>query len=349
MDKKFTSIPGFGDKLRLPLLGKIRLGMKVKKPKTPKCQHRDGKDECFYCTYPKETPHFIVPDEVKKIYGETPTQLDIWIPSPDPSVTIPCSMRRYGSTAGLKCLGNGTIALDIGTKQERPCPCEHFTGIGAKGEKVRIDCNEIGFLFVILYKVNLAGVYQIRTSSVNSVTDIISGIKYAEGMLRKPITPGVPLILKREALETHHDQKKQTHYTMKIQLPQINLDQANRLIASGRTLFSSDVMLPAPIDENPIIEKSNIDEQGITDEEDAKPVQEDADPKVEQTIDGILTECNDICEKNNIPYAKFQEFLVKYAKSINVKDENVMSKEQWIGFRDRLNTYAEKIKGKTKK
>jgi len=57
-------IKGLSEQLRLPRRGKIRLGEKKKSEKTGK-------------TYPISLDYFVVPDEVKKVYGEKPRKLDI--------------------------------------------------------------------------------------------------------------------------------------------------------------------------------------------------------------------------------------------------------------------------------
>jgi len=64
---EFTTIKGdIGarfNRMRMPLLGNIKLGIKVRTRKTKKCQHRDD-DDCFYCSHPKDVSHFVVPESV---------------------------------------------------------------------------------------------------------------------------------------------------------------------------------------------------------------------------------------------------------------------------------------------
>src|SRR3990167_6183180 len=90
-------IKGLSEQRRLPRLGKIRLGIK-------KISQRTGKE------FPTETSYFVVPPEVAKIYGETPTELDVMIPVEDASVRIPQAYEMYGSGKGLKCIGDGELA-----------------------------------------------------------------------------------------------------------------------------------------------------------------------------------------------------------------------------------------------
>jgi hypothetical protein len=272
---KFTAVAGFSDRRRIPLLGKIRLGKKLKKAKPDnRCKHRQD-ESCIYCTYPTETEYFVCPPEVKAVYGDTPTKLDVMLPSANRGISFPCSCRRYGQTKGLKCIGNKITAQDIENRVEKQCPCPHYVDsiMGeTRGQKVMVDgkeyykdCDEVGFLFVILPKVNLGGVYQIRTQSGNSVADVMSGMDYVEILLQRPCNM-IPLVLKREKTETHHDQKRQTHYTLKLQF-EGNIDFANKLIQDTKRLYlPSEFVLPAPSDENPAYDDQKAVE-GIADEE----------------------------------------------------------------------------------
>ena len=58
--QRVTSIKGM-EARRMPRLGKIRLGLKVKNKNAKPCDCVNG---CFKCTHPVETPYFVVPTEV---------------------------------------------------------------------------------------------------------------------------------------------------------------------------------------------------------------------------------------------------------------------------------------------
>jgi hypothetical protein len=146
--RKFTRIEGLSQVRRLPRLGKIRLGVRVKKSKPDKrCTH-DPKSMCNFCTYPRETPHFVVPPEVEAVYGKEPTVLDIMLPVDEPDVVFPQAYELYGSGRGLICTGNGKTALryDEKSKELNPveCTCEYYE---------RGLCSERGHLSVMLPKV----------------------------------------------------------------------------------------------------------------------------------------------------------------------------------------------------
>lgn len=315
MNNRFTDVPGFSDRRRIPLLGKIRLGHKIKNSKGVE--------------YPKETDYFIVPAEVAKVYGEKPKQLDVFLPSADRGLTIPCSLRRYGSTAGLKCIGNKSVAYDIVEKKDIACPCKYFTAEDETGKACKKECSQVGFLFVILYKVNLGGVYQIRTTSGNSVTDIKSGMDYVEGMLQRPCSM-IPLTLKREPTETHHQQKKQIHYTMRLNFPDnFNIENANLLVNKTKYLFSDNYALPAPADENPIVEKADIVEaQGIKDEEKQEQTEETQQDNSE-AIAKINNQIQEICTKMGMSYDGYLNNIKKYMAKKKITDENTLTLEHW--------------------
>lgn len=141
---------------RLARLGKIKLGKRA--------TSKNGNE------YPSDLPCFRVPEEVAAIYGESPTELDVMVPSADIEKWFPTELQRWGCGEKLHCHGDGETALmwsdEAGGWQEIDCgyqDCPHY----AKG-----DCSERGMLMVILPKVSLAGVYQIDTGSFYGVNNV---------------------------------------------------------------------------------------------------------------------------------------------------------------------------------
>lgn len=274
-NQKITRIKGLSEKRRLPRLGKIRLGIKKKSAKTG-------------AEYPAEVPYFVVPDEVKKVYGDQPTELDVMFPLDDIDTVFPVSYKYYGSGKGLKCNGDGEVAYcaDEKTKEviEKKCPCNLLE----EGK-----CKQSGTLSVMLQKINVGGVYQINTSSFNSIVDIASGIDYVKALIGRVAM--VPLKLRRVATETHHDEKKQTHYTLQIVMD-ANIDAINML--RGDTIrvleHTSRIALPEPVNENPELDPVDI----IVDEEAAAFI----DESQKLTLQTLITQ-KEVDEK------KFLEFI----------------------------------------
>lgn len=226
---QFARVKGVSERRRLPRLGKVRLGVKVVSPKT-------GNE------YPKETDYFVCPPEVQKIYGEQPKELDVMFAINDPEVIFPQSYCWYGSSKGIKCKGDGERAMratEDGFK-EIECPCEKLESK---------ECQFRAHLMVILYKVSLGGVYQIDLGSFHSTIDINSGLDYTAALIGRFAM--VPFKLRRVEKETHHDGKKQIHYTL-ILTPEVDLNSLNELRGdTQRVLTGPRYVLPAPENLNP--------------------------------------------------------------------------------------------------
>ncbi|MBF8259441.1 MAG: hypothetical protein HW377_1815 [Actinobacteria bacterium] len=177
----YTSIVGLSTTMRMPRLGKIRLGIKVKNAKGVE--------------YPKDVDYFVCPPEVQEIYGEKPKELDVLIPSTDPALYFPQALKWYKG-ARLVCKGNGETATRINTETgnmfEMACPCEHLKDpqTNPKGE-----CTARANLMVILPKVSMGGAYQIDTGSNNNIINLNSTMNWILSMIGR--VAWVPLTLKR--------------------------------------------------------------------------------------------------------------------------------------------------------
>ena len=170
---------------RLPRLGIIRLGVKVA-----------GKSGA----YPKATDYFVLTDAkpVAELFGATPTVLEpVILPSGgDEEEYLSHWYRYYTQTWGLTCRGNGLMALrlvDETLMQEtgEPVPASHHT---AAGKVIRKDincpcplldsgqCREVLFLRIVLPTVPGFGVWQIGTSSVNSIANLMGSIALVKSL-----------------------------------------------------------------------------------------------------------------------------------------------------------------------
>ncbi len=247
--QKFTKVKDISFRRRMPRLGKIRLGVKA-------ISKRTGNE------YPKEVSYFVCPPEVRKIYGDKPTTLDIMFPINDPEVVFPQAYKHYGSSKGLKCIGNGETAMEIGDDGEfhqRECPCEKLENK---------ECGLRAHLMVILPKVDMGGVYQIDIGSYHSIVDINSGIDWIRSLMKEHLGLDtfalIPLVLRREPRETHHDNKKQIHYTLRL-YGNFTAQQLNQLKDDRRILEPEPIALPPVEDINP---KLDPDAVIVHDEED---------------------------------------------------------------------------------
>ena len=197
-----TKIKGLSERIRLIPKGKIRLGIKVKNSKGTE--------------YPKETEYFACHEvpEVEKVYTDKPTELEIMFPSDNEDIIFPQAYECYGRNSGLKCIGDGETAMRFDENRE-------YTEVECKGPKEckfgqQNGCSIKGHLKFFIPKVG-PGLYQIDIGSINSIIDINSGLDWA-----RMITGGSfamkPFILRRVPKASHKNGKKQTHYTLQLEL-----------------------------------------------------------------------------------------------------------------------------------
>lgn len=213
------AIPGITDRSRLPRLGKVRLGEKR--------ESKSGKE------YPAKLDHFNFKDcpEIAKLYpGECREIYPIYLPADDEDVFFPTARKAYRSS-GLFCACNdGETATRVfspndeqgveylkqvgqevkeGEMFDLPCPAEDCPYVSDK------YCKPVGRLFIIIPNVPRFGVYEISTSSFNSMVNILSdtrAIRRAVGTVAN-----VPLALRLEPLIVQPGGKKTTVFVLKLE------------------------------------------------------------------------------------------------------------------------------------
>ena len=303
---RFARIKELSDRRRLPRLGKIRLGVKDVSRNT-------GGE------FPRETDYFVVPPEVARVYGERPTSLDVMVPINEIEAVFPQAFKWYGGIRGLKCVGDGEVALRLKDETQRmlaiKCPCEHLDSK---------ECQRRAHLMVILPKINMGGIYQIDVGSYHSIVDVNSGLYYIERALIGRFAM-VPLRLCRTRKETHAEGGKQIHWTLQIFLD-ADVDAINALRENtSRVLMSTrNLALPPPED---IDESEGVKEEPHT-----------AEPEKPHKPDGG----NGNREEARIPQAK--EILVLKQIPFNPvtpQQENAISK---IARSKGINLSPEKVK-----
>ncbi|MHC4639643.1 MAG: recombination directionality factor, partial [Planctomycetota bacterium] len=308
---QFTRISGLSDRRRLPRMGIIRLGLKVKNKKGVE--------------YPTETDYFVCPDEVQKVYGEQPTQLDVMFPLNSIDSIFPQSLKWYGSTRGLKCQGNMQMAIRYDDKRkdwiEQDCPCELLE---------QNKCKQTGILMFMLPTVSMGGIYQIRTSSYHSIVDINSGLDFVSALTNGRFDM-VKLQLRREKTETHHDGKKQTHYTLKL-FYDGDLHDLQKLRLDSNLIHQPQFQLPAPIDENPEFDPPDVIDEEESSENEASPENQETpgnqETDKEKSITPGLDYNNLVKALNQIKQADATAFLHgKRIAKITKKVENCTPEE----------------------
>ena len=206
-------IQGVSDIRRLPRLGKIRLGEKV--------ENAQGKE------YPRATDFFVVPDEMKPVLGEKARELDIMIPVDDSEMYFPQWLKRYGQGSGLICKGDGVKATEVdretGEMKEIDCnpdECEWYQ---------KKHCRRVASLQFMLTKVPNPGVWQIDTTSWNSIVNLNSDFEMVRAIAGR--VHGIPLKLVVRPKDAQVNGKKKTVFVMGLDLTAITIPQLQRLAA----------------------------------------------------------------------------------------------------------------------
>jgi hypothetical protein len=211
-------ILSFHQKRQLPIIGKIRLGVR--------------KEAQSGALYPKTVEYFVLDDApgVEEVYGKEPKELEVLFVSDDLDKVMPHWYKLYGKGiqnkqgeiigGKLLCYGDGAIAYHTerkdpttGVVPTRQCLAESCPDWG-KG------CKPTMSLLVMLPMVSLRGFFKIDTSSVVSIQNFINmmyGLKETWGTFKN-----APFVIYREETAmTINDKKtgkeqKTVQYIMKI-------------------------------------------------------------------------------------------------------------------------------------
>ncbi|WP_434576892.1 hypothetical protein [Thermoanaerobacterium thermosaccharolyticum] len=163
-------IKGLTDRIKIARLGKIHLGEK-------KTSEKSGN------LYPSATDFFVVhqdantpkeiADKFHQIYGDRPKELNIMFPLDDPEKFFPQWLKRYANGT-LVCKGDGEKAIETepktGERKEIQCKYKNCPYYQKK------QCREIGNLQFYVSEIP-GGVFQIDTSSYNSILEVNTAIK----------------------------------------------------------------------------------------------------------------------------------------------------------------------------
>ncbi len=207
-----SPIKGISEIVRLPRLGKIRLGVK-----------EAGADGILY---PTPTDYFVCPDEVKKVFGETPKELRIMLPTDDETQWASQYLKFYSEDGGLLCRGDGETALSRVETINRES--------GSKGEIItkllempcnpdRCPCYQEGYcrrvmnLQFLLPDCPGFGVYQLDTGSLYSIVNINSSLKLIRGICGR--LSMIPLSLKLIEQEVMVEGERKTIRVLSLTAP----------------------------------------------------------------------------------------------------------------------------------
>jgi len=222
---RYTTIPETKN-IKLPIGGKVRLGVRVKNEKG--------------ISYPVETKYFVCPEEVREIYGDEPTELTVFFPVADREKIFPQSYEKYGGNEALLCQGDGETSaqrlnLENGRWEEVKCPCEHYNKKYDKQTKIG-GCVKQGYLKFMIPSVSIGTFYQCRVGGIVSIEEINSALELAD-----KTTGGrwamIPFRMKRVAkkLKIPGTANMKTHWVVTLEVA-ASTEEIRRVIA-GEILY----------------------------------------------------------------------------------------------------------------
>ena len=244
-----SPIKGLSEQRRIPRCDKIHLG------------YRDPAKKGA----PTATDYFVCPPVVQKVYGQKPKELPIMIPVEDEEYWASQYYRCYSQTRGLVCKGDGEKCrrmVDVKTEEmanhdstavvwkELPCEGKECPSYQKK------QCREMMCLQFLLPDVPGVGVWQIDTSSINSIRNINSTTELIRGICGR--IRMIPLLLTLEKIEiVNPDDGKKKRVCVLNFRQQVSLQA---LLASSQKPVH-ELLAPAPADdEEPLDTNPEVEE-----------------------------------------------------------------------------------------
>lgn len=270
-------IKGVSEVVRLPRLGKIKLGVK--------------KENAEGFPYPSPTDYFVCPDEVKKVFGEKPRNLRIMFPTEEETQWASQYLRCYSASRGLICRGDGETAMarvdirtgEIATREStetelREIACSPARCAYHQGER----CRRVMNLQFLLPDCPGFGVYQLNTTSFHSIVNVNSSLELIRGTCGRLAM--IPLLLKlvEQEVQLEGNRRKWVR-VLSLTAPYSLIEiQKYARIPPGQVL-----LLPAPDSEVPedlfpdeVLEENNASKPGVSSNREILNLWEKAKSKV---------------------------------------------------------------------
>lgn len=220
------------ENVRLPVIGKIRLGIR---------KETDRGTE-----YPESVPHFVLHDapDLEKVIGKTATEFDCFFLTDDIDEAIPNWYKWYsggkrdkaGNIVGgdLKCYGEGPIAvnddgsfvpgvahhIDARDKVTKIIPTRECLGEKCKdflGANGRAQCGPSMTVNVFIPEASLYGIFTIDTKSKTSIGRFVNQLTLLKEQFGK--IKGIPFTIYREPVsmkDPNGSGAKKTQYILSI-------------------------------------------------------------------------------------------------------------------------------------
>lgn len=237
---------------RLPRIGKIHLGVKVKKGDGPE--------------YPKATDYFVFDPacpqfkELVSTFGEKPKELRILIPTEEEEKFAGQFYRLYSRTRGLVCKGDGDTATRMVDKatgslanrdskevdmQEVQCKGRDCPDYGPRA------CGEVMNLQFLLPEVSGFGVWQIDTGSINSILNINNSLDLVRQVYGRVKMVPLTLALEPKEVTNPDDGKKKTVRVLNLRSQDKMIEAYRKASMPPLELVAGMVELPPAGDEPP--------------------------------------------------------------------------------------------------
>jgi len=191
----------------MPRIGKFHLGIKVTK-------NKKGED----CKpYPKAVDYFVYPEadaegselveQLTKAFGEKPKELRIIFPLEDEESIASQYYRCYTRSRGLVCRGDGETSMRVLDAKTGHLPTQETSETALKEmscegmdcpEYKSGQCREVMNLQFMLPEISGMGVWQIDTSSINSIKNINSCLEMIKAIYGRVAM--VPMLLTLEKM-----------------------------------------------------------------------------------------------------------------------------------------------------
>jgi len=207
-----SPIKGISEIVRLPRLGRIRLGVK---------KSADGG-----VSYPTPTDYFVCPQEVRKVFGEKPKELRIMFPTEDSEQWASQYLRCYSATRVLICRGDGETAvarvdvktgeiaaMDAAATELREIVCSPDSCAYHR----RGQCRRVMNLQFLIPDCPGFGVYQLNTTSYHSMLSVNSELALIKSICQR--VSMIPLSLKLVEKEVQPDGRRKKVYVLSLTCP----------------------------------------------------------------------------------------------------------------------------------
>ena len=296
-------IENLSNRVKVPRIGKIHLGVKDQTTK-------DGHP----IDYPKATDYFVVPDEVREVYGDKPVELDIMLPAEDAELFAPQYLKAYSLSQGLICRGDGIkatrkIDLKTGALADSKTGAWDWREVNCDPQEcelyLRKQCRQVMNLLVLLPKVPGLGVYQIDTSSYHSIVNINSMVRLLKAVLGRCSMIPLTLVLRPQEVAPQGTTKKTVH-VLDIRQNTTLADLAKQALLPPARVLMPEVTEEIPEDLYPASIIGEGSEQPATEKKESPktrkvkqpPTQADRDTAKREVIGRIHTEAKNIDENH---------------------------------------------------